>query len=137
MNSMNVNKPVASNQEIFDAVAKHLLIQNKRSLTRSRSHSGETCAYRGKGGTKCALGCLIPDANYSPELEGYPVDNLAVVNALPFSLQPEGMELLGTLQALHDFVTPSSWYNELAKIAKKFNLQFNPPAQADSGAPQC
>ena len=53
-----------TNQQIFNKVAKHLLKQGRRA------RDGNGCAYRGENGTKCAVGCLIPDALYDDRLEG-------------------------------------------------------------------
>ena len=50
-------------QEVFNKVAAHLLAQGKPAL------KGEDCVYRSKDGLKCAIGCLIPDENYTPEME--------------------------------------------------------------------
>ena len=51
-------------QEIFDSVLAHLRKQGDASLNASGK-----CAYRGEGGTACAVGCLIPDELYDPRIE--------------------------------------------------------------------
>lgn len=55
-------------QEIFDKVARHLVTQGKRSMLSSKD-----CAYRGCGGTSCAVGCLIDDEFYDERFEGMSV----------------------------------------------------------------
>ena len=58
-------------QEVFDRVARHLLTQRRKSMI-ERS-AGPVCAFRGVDGTKCAIGCLIPDQ--------YDLDKSAVLEA--------------------------------------------------------
>ena len=53
-------------QEIFDTVALHLLAQGEPAV----AADGHTCAYRGLGGAKGAVGVLVPDEAYTPEMEG-------------------------------------------------------------------
>jgi hypothetical protein len=55
-------------QEVFNIVSTHLLTQIKRSKSCEIGKSG--CAYRGKGGLKCAAGVLIPDDQYDLDFEG-------------------------------------------------------------------
>lgn len=52
-------------QEIFDKVAEHLQKQGHRAL-----NEDGVCVYRGKNGTKCAVGALIPDELYDSKIEG-------------------------------------------------------------------
>lgn len=54
-----------TNQEIFDRVVRHLAKQG-----RPAAYDDGTCAYRMPDGEACAIGCLIPDENYSRRLEG-------------------------------------------------------------------
>jgi hypothetical protein len=55
-----------SKQEVFDFVAKKLIEQGQKSA----SSKADGCAYRGDYGRKCAIGWLIPDSNYDPDIEG-------------------------------------------------------------------
>ena len=59
-------------QAVFDKVVKHLLTQKRRS------ESKRGCAYRGEDGAMCAVGCLISDKAYDPEIEGHSVYCLRV-----------------------------------------------------------
>lgn len=108
-------------QQIFDTVVTHLLTQNARSF-------GEawTCAYRGEGGRMCAVGCLIKDEHYRPDLEGISVDSVSVMVAVEASLgrtldQQEAYLLRG-LQATHDSVPTQEWPAALGRIAKTESL---------------
>jgi len=110
-------------QEMFDKVCAHLLTQNKKAM----DYEG-ICRYRSDDGTKCAIGCLIPDDLYEKELEGKGVREL-ILSEFKFSsyLQQFDLKFLIALQATHDCTSPSKWYTELEKIAIRFNLNFNPP----------
>jgi hypothetical protein len=57
-------------QQVFDQVVKHLLKQGKRAY-----QEGKGCRYRTDDGLKCAVGCLLPDAAYTPDMEGGLVGN--------------------------------------------------------------
>ena len=49
--------------KLINTIATHLAKQQKRSVTE------KGCAYRGDGGTMCAVGCLIPDELYTDRIE--------------------------------------------------------------------
>lgn len=84
-------------QEAFDIVAKHLFEQKRPSVL-----SKGVCAYRGVEGRKCAIGALISDEEYSPELEDKDVMTLGLKDALPPSLRGLDIEFLTELQDIHD-----------------------------------
>ena len=48
-------------------MAKHLLTMKEPSLV------NYMCAYRGSNNQKCAIGVLIPDKMYTPDMEGQSV----------------------------------------------------------------
>lgn len=106
-------------QQVFDAVAAHLLAQGEKSL----SGDGEVCAYRGAGGLRCAVGCLIPDDRYEPDLECRTVDHRAVIDALPWEVGPGQLELLSALQAIHDWCAAEDWRSKLAALAEDRGLR--------------
>jgi hypothetical protein len=107
-------------QEIFETVARHLFSQGERAL----DPAGQ-CAYRGKKGMKCAVGCLISDADYSESMEGYNVNDLVDGALLPSNLVPHAY-MLNRLQRLHD--NDAAWFSteamrrELNRIAQDFQL---------------
>lgn len=59
---------LASFQSIFDEVLFKLRAQGKSS-----TGDNNECLYRGNDNTKCAVGHLIPDDEYSPDMEGVSV----------------------------------------------------------------
>lgn len=60
-------------QEIFNKVYLHLKKQGCKAGTMTAFKSFN-CAYRGPNNTSCAVGCLIPDELYDPEIEGVGVE---------------------------------------------------------------
>jgi hypothetical protein len=128
-------------QTAFDIVMTHLWNQNGVS----RKPFGGGCAYRGQRGTKCAIGCLIPDHLYNRGMEGSSVSVLLNVNpevaALP-SLQALcvtdacGVPLHLTLQRLHDQYICSEipsfrmYLREMAaSITRRYKLTLNLPKE--------
>jgi hypothetical protein len=107
----------ATEQEIFDQVAEHLLKQNEQS------YIGTMCAYRGDGGLMCAAGCLIGDDEYSREMDenfmGWP--ELVTEGTAPHLHS----RLVRQLQQIHDSYNPEQWKAELANVANCFKLNTN------------
>lgn len=124
-----------TNQEIFDIVAKHLLTQMARSeFLQIFDHLGNElkvpqmqCAYRGASGRKCAAGVLIPDALYSPLMEGLNIRQSVVHDGLE-GVGPDGLGLLGDLQRMHDTHDPHEWEVRLQRVAESWCLTFNAEA---------
>lgn len=99
-------------QETFDTVARHLLTQKARSFNVEGS-----CKYRSESGLKCAIGCLIPDEEYSPNIESASVARLLRSAITPPSLRLHDEDLLTKLQSLHDNISPHMWHASLAARA--------------------
>lgn len=107
-------------QEIFDIVAKHLLTQGKKSVSRG------FCSYRGNDGTKCAAGALIPDNQYDCKFEQLSWDELVrkewVEDKFTYQIQ--------MLQRIHDDADNDptkcleSWKDDLRSFAKSHHLTF-------------
>ena len=112
-------------QEIFDTVAVKLREQGGPSL----SHRGG-CAYRGRDGRRCAVGWLISDDEYSPDMEA----REASILILPKRLHEHELLLL-SLQNVHDAheVEVVNWFDDVAvslrDLANEFELS---PAVLDS-----
>lgn len=105
-------------QDIFNTVATHLLKQNERSGTFER------CLYR-DGPRKCAVGVLIADEHYKEELEEWGANAYQVMQAVEHSGWPcdgKAEDLYFRLQVVHDDHDPKTWSEELARVAKTFNL---------------
>lgn len=115
-----------TNQEIFDRVYKHLMTQGKRAIA-----ADGNCRYRGEGGTQCAVGCLIPDAVYTPDIEGCTMSSArngtrkgeVLADALEASGLPRSSwDLLADLQEVHDSRRPEYWADALTWVAKRYGL---------------
>ncbi len=112
-------------QEIFSKIRKHLLTQMEKSeahTDRVNPANGEPinmCLYRGPDGLKCAIGALIPDEAYKPDMEGMGVDS--IIAAIPGASTEDGTFLLD-LQELHDEYMPNEWAGKLGDFAEAHGL---------------
>ena len=102
----------ATEQEVFDKVAKHLLKQNMKS------EGCGACLYRGPSKLKCAAGCLISDSEYSPEMETKDWDLLIIKGVVP----EKHSKLIIQLQYIHDINTPLEWREKLIELADKLKF---------------
>lgn len=119
-------------QEIYDKVKAHLLSQGKPAM----DVDGRCSVYRAEDGTKCAVGCLIPDELYRPEFEGMTVATARAIwvqkgeeTPLMAALLPLGVkdlknfQLLEKLQFIHDAYLPERWPAKLQIVAELFGLK--------------
>lgn len=100
----------ARKEALFLKVAKHLITQGKPAWNPKQ----EYCAYRAPDGTRCAIGAMIPDALYDPEIEGLGMVNMTgsqkrdklfreVLTKSGFNVRDsEERAWLGRLQDFHD-----------------------------------
>lgn len=113
-------------QELFTKVATHLLKQNKRA-------AGEDgCMMHAPDGTKCAIGCLLPESAMSRKIQylgARYLDNGMGPRAalLKRILSAVGVAkgdylLLHSLQNIHDNYEPVDWPPMLRRISDKFEL---------------
>lgn len=94
-------KSLKDRSDVFNHVVNHLREQGCQSLFREKI----MCAYRGDGGTMCAVGCLIADDEYGPSLENNSIFALFEKNLLPTDLKERvepNLHILSDLQTLHD-----------------------------------
>ena len=103
--------------ELFEKVSSHLLAQGRRSFSEGRG-----CLYRNDtDGTKCAVGCLISDEYYSPNIEESCLSNEAVQTIVEKSLGIWALSftagrLLRNLQKMHDGTPVELWKAELERL---------------------
>ena len=111
-------------QTIFNTVRDHLLKQNAKSMREYVDE--EQCAYRGKDGRMCSIGCLITDEHYRAEWEGKGASWREVVSMVERSLgiliDPEIGRLLIKLQNIHDVEEVEDWPEYLDEVADRFGL---------------
>lgn len=127
-----------TNQEVFDAVVQHLAAQNAKSLGKfDPTDEDAVCFYRGDGGKMCAIGALIPDSQYTANVEGYKASGV-IAQFEKASAKNHSLGLLGgildDLQDCHDDVSIERWPETLMSIglSQKLNVDvvaatFNKP----------
>ncbi len=107
-------KIATKKQDIFDIVADHLLTQMEQSIS-----DDDNYAYRGENGLKCAIGGLIPDDYYKPEMEGKSVTEIM---SGPFVGWRAHCSILSCLQDVHDYWRPEYWAVELVELAERYDI---------------
>jgi hypothetical protein len=94
--------------DIFNQVKTHLLTQKVKSTAQ------DSCVYRSPVGHKCAIGCLIPDDKYCPNIEG--------IGVVPVDDGNGFWKLLEDLQRVHDSYESWEWEERLNMIEQKYKL---------------
>lgn len=108
-------------QEVFDTVVRHLHAQGRAA----RRAGDQMCMYRTDDGLRRAVGCLISDDEYTPDMEGMTVTQL-MDNGQATSVMYEHYDLLKELQDVHD--TSDNWHNAarmgimLGNVANRMRL---------------
>jgi hypothetical protein len=117
-----------NHQEIFNKVLDALRKQGHASINKNGS-----CMYRAENGDRCAVGHLISDEAYSPELEGRRASTSPVQSALASSGVPtdfDTIKLLMELQFAHDRSLKeygmSKFESRMSDIAIRFSLNYTP-----------
>lgn len=107
----------ATEQQIFDQVAQHLLKQGRRCV-----RLGGGCVYRGPNGMKCAAGALIDDDEFNPRLDS---SGLTWLMAVAGGLVPAAhANFVRGLQNLHDQEL-GQFEPKLREFARAHKLVFN------------
>lgn len=121
------NLATATQQQVFDQVAAHLLHQNAKSIKDGKANN---CVYRGDNGLKCAAGCLISDDEYKPEMdkaapEHAPNSGSSWPSLVARELVPctEHNQFITILQELHDDHAPEHFKKELRRTAEEYGLK--------------
>lgn len=114
-----------TNQEVFDRVVRHLRKQGKKSLLTNGVIA--TCAYRAPDGSKCAVGCLIPDHAYTSLIEHSAV--MAIAGFLEGLGLKQNLSILNDLQAIHDITPIEDWESAWYILAQKYKITYTPPTK--------
>lgn len=119
--------------EIVEFVYDKLMIQGKRSYGQfpQSTTPHTTCLYRGPGGTKCAVGWLIPDEVYDKYCEGSVPRDDRIIRMLAAN-DIDGKEhsnLLTRLQRAHDLCRDgvrfrSDLHEAFVKICRDFEIDI-------------
>ena len=117
-----------TSQKLFDTVVEHLRKQKQKSFVYFDFLKEEyLCMYRSPEGHKCAIGCLIPDSEYSNDMEGRDLNDLLKLNLLVEETHYEFEKhkiLLLALQNIHDNKKIEDWEKEFRMLAADFKLQY-------------
>lgn len=113
-------------QEMFNVVCIGILAQGKASTEKNKDGYNE-CKYRAADGSKCALGLLIPDEDYKPEMETKNYLALKQNKLLPDWLsRSETAMLLQRMQSAHDVQlahgSMGAWERMMIQIGRELNL---------------
>jgi hypothetical protein len=123
---MKTPSDILEARRVARIVTKHLLTQNRQALR--IDGSAQRCAYRGTDGTKCAVGCLIPNTAYRKSFEGHSVNHPSVKRALiagGVNMRPLVYETLFVLQKIHDLTLPTYWPKLLADVKTALYVRPN------------
>lgn len=93
------NRAMPTNQEIFNQVIEGIFRQGGPSFVYYEDSKDIICKYRWSNGRKCAAGLIMPDDEYSEDVEGYPVDNERIN---PWFYKNTDIDFMKTLQIVHD-----------------------------------
>ncbi|MCH7759842.1 hypothetical protein IIA15_00350 [candidate division TA06 bacterium] len=111
-------------QETFNKIRDHLLKQNYKS--KAVFQDSVLCAFRDGNGRSCAIGCLIPDKKYRPELEYSVVHDRKIMDILETVIEMgkslTAINFLEDCQDIHDKHDPCDWQDELGNVALAYNL---------------
>lgn len=126
-------------QKIFNKVSSHLLTQLAPSKMLDERvtlcTTSKVCSYRGEDETSCAVGCLIPDDIYVPEMEYKMVSTLLIDHPSLFEFfkkeyditdeqKPIIVDFLVQLQIVHDNYPTECWADRLTELAHIFELEM-------------
>lgn len=119
-------------QEVFNYVAKHLFTQGKQARVKNTLYPDNTkCAYRNEDGLKCAVGCLLDDEYYQPEMDQEKSSGIRnIVSKYQFpQWVTDNLGLVSQLQSVHD--NSNNWLKTrdmhvgLSGVARFFNLSMD------------
>lgn len=128
-------------QEVFDFVVNHLYKQGRPALHNITNHGGDgsvKCAYRSQDGLTCAVGCLLTDEEYKPDMEYRGIWRLAHYGqlvAVAGGFYNRHASLLQKLQLVHDGNGSDEFNRDylnhrLNLVAGHYNLTFKEPEHA-------
>lgn len=126
-------------QELYETVVLHQRKQGQKSHVplswseepgKTKNIIDYACRYRSPDGMQCAIGCLIPNQDYKPEMEGASLDDLVKSDLLGLKLSAEfykNRRLLNTLQDIHDRKPLTEWEKQWRMVADDFQLRYPKP----------
>jgi len=113
-------------QETFDIIVAHLRRQGCRAGVKS-DYGNIRCCYRTPDGLKCAVGILIPDDRYEPDMEGLVLRDNRKLKALVVDELGHSLYLCDRMQMNHDGDAVDNWEAGFRGVAHDFDLIYTPP----------
>ena len=116
------------NEALFKLSADHLIKQGKRA-----ENEEFECVYRSpESDDKCAIGVLISDDHYDPDIEGHTIKSCDLIleliarsNNVP--VESINVDVMNALQFIHDEHYPIDWPIALTKKAQEFGFNWTAP----------
>lgn len=116
-------------QQVADICAIHLFKQNKKS-EHVTPEGVPRCMYRRPDGLKCAVGALIKDEFYDPDIENCLVNSDIVHDVLKKSgvygddsVENDSIEeMLVRFQTIHDSYTVPNWVHQIKLLYTSYHL---------------
>lgn len=111
-------------QEAYEAIREYF---SRPDAVLARDEYGD-CLYRTPEGNKCAVGCLIPDEVYTPDMEGVGIDSLLDCGERPVrplcqTLAGVDRHFLSAAQESHDGAEDvESFLADLDWLAQRYGL---------------
>ena len=116
--------------QISEKIRDHLIKQKAQS-----SNESGACKYRNSVGNMCAVGCLIPDSVYSPELESKVVDDNVIAAAVGLSLKMkldvDAIALMKSWQNYHDSTYSQRGRDDELKFSANYEHWIDEGAELD------
>jgi len=109
---MKTRMKYRTRENIVKTAMNFLLKQGARSQQKGE---GNRCALRGDNGTRCAIGCLIPNREYDPKFEGYSVIFEPKIQSAA-RIHPNDHLLAQDVQDIHDNLPPRAWKAAFQKL---------------------
>lgn len=120
-------------QQLYETSIKHLRKQGQKSfrMLPPDEKLGEMYQSRYRSdGMMCAIGVLIPDIEYRPEMEGKDVGDLISKDLLITMRAAEfykNRRLLDGLQKIHDTKPIAEWEKQWRMLADDMHLKYPKP----------
>ena len=108
----------ATDQEVFNQVAVHLLTQGQKCGVQRGDDDTKFVCYYSYNGMACAAGCLMAPEEYAEDFEELSWGTLVADGHAP----SEHEDLIAKLQEVHDNHSPAHWYDSLLNLAFDFKL---------------
>lgn len=116
-------------QKLINHIRSFLMVQGVKSdIASDNGITDRSCQYRGDNNTCCAVGCLIPQHLYKPEIEGAVVGDLlldrpSIAKFIESSFnvnQTTLIDILSHCQLIHDIEDLEDWWDEFQKLIDKY-----------------